>query len=133
MKRNIVENIAVIIPSYKEEKNIFTLIDAISEAVPDSKIIVVDDSPKEYIGKIKFLLKKKKNIEIIFRYKKLGRGSAVLHGFNEAFKDKRIKYFFEIDSDLAHNPNEISRFIDKMEKGRHDVVIGSRYVKGGKI
>ena len=126
------ENIAIVTPSYREFKNIPVLIKKIRKIFPKSEIVTVDDSPKDESLKLKALLKKEKNIRLISRFKKLGRGSAVIEGFREAFKNKRIKYFFEIDSDLAHNPSQMPRFLNKIMTGKYDVVIGSRYVKGGK-
>lgn len=126
------ENIAIVVPSYRDFKNIFELIKKIKKILPESKIIIVDDSLPEENLKLRKLLSRKKNIKVVSRLKKLGRGSAVLDGFREALKDRSIDFFFEIDSDLAHNPNEIPRFLDKMMTGKYDVVIGSRYVMGGK-
>ncbi|OGH23438.1 MAG: hypothetical protein A2629_00120 [Candidatus Levybacteria bacterium RIFCSPHIGHO2_01_FULL_41_15] len=127
------KNTAVIVPSYREsEKNIKALVLKIKNILPDSLTIIIDDSPKKEAHKIKSLLKNYKNVKIIFRFKKLGRGSAVMEGFKEAFKNKNIKYFFEIDSDLAHNPSQMPRFLNKIMTGKCDVVIGSRYIEGGK-
>ncbi|MCL5432746.1 MAG: glycosyltransferase, partial [Patescibacteria group bacterium] len=98
-----------IIPSYNETKNLKILIERIKKSLPGSKIVVVDDSPLNENEKLKSALKSYKNITIISRFKKSGRGSAVILGFKEALKDKNIKYLFEIDSDLAHNPEEVER------------------------
>ncbi len=126
------ENIAIVTPSYKEFKNISVLIRKIRKILPGSKIVIVDDSPKDQSLSLKKLLSKQKNVKVISRFKKLGRGSAVMEGFKEALRDKNLEYFFEIDSDLAHNPSEMPRFLNKITTGKYDVVIGSRYIKGGK-
>ena len=132
VKIDMGENISIVTPSYREFKNIPFLIKKIRRILPESKIVIVDDSPKDENLKLKILLKKEKNIKLISRFKKLGRGSAVIEGFRKAFKNKRIKYFFEIDSDLAHNPSEMPRFLNKIMTGKYDVVVGSRYMEGGK-
>src|SRR3989338_10011724 len=132
VKIDMGENISIVTPSYREFKNIPFLIKKIRRILPESKIVVVDDSPKNENLKLKSLFKKEKNIKLMSRFEKLGRGSAVLDGFKEAFKDKRIKYFFEIDSDLAHSPSEMPRFLNKIMTGEYDVVIGSRYIEGGR-
>jgi len=119
-------------PSYREFKSIPVLIKKIRKILPKSKIVIIDDSPRDENLKLKTLLKKQKNIKLISRFKKLGRGSAVLKGFKEALKNKRINYFFEIDSDLAHNPSQMPRFLNKIMTGEYDVIIGSRYIEGGK-
>lgn len=124
---------AIIIPSYNESKNLQILLKQIDQALSAPKIIVVDDSSRQENKKINKIVKNKKNIILISRLKKSGRGSAVLEGFNQALKDKRINYFFEMDSDLAHNPKEFTRFIKKVNEYPYDLVIGSRYKPGGKI
>ena len=126
-------NIAVVIPSYKEIKNIEILIKGISKELPGAKIIIVDDSPKNENEKLKQELKRKRKIILISRLKKGGRGSAVLEGFIKALKDKNIKYVFEMDSDLAHDPKEMERFVKKINDEKFDFIIGSRYLPGGKI
>lgn len=132
MKNN---EIAVIIPSYNESKNIEILINRILKLFKGITIIIVDDSSGQEKHRINEFIKKNqnKNLILISRTKKLGRGSAVLRGFREGLKNKSKKLFFEMDSDLAHNPDEIQRFLNKIEKGNYDLIIGSRYIPGGTI
>lgn len=125
--------IAVIIPSYNEVKNLSILIKGIERELHGAKIIIVDDSRPSENEKLKKGIRKYKDVSLISRFKKSGRGSAVLLGFKEALKDRNTKYFFEMDSDLAHDPKEMKRFIKKEEEGSYDLIIGSRYLPGGKI
>ena len=126
-------NIAVVIPSYNEVKNILILIKGIEKELSGVKIVIVDDSLPKENEKLKTILKGRKNIMLISRLKKSGRGSAVLDGFREVLKDKKIEYVFEMDSDLAHDPKEMKRFIEKKNSEKYDLIIGSRYLPGGKI
>jgi dolichol-phosphate mannosyltransferase len=125
--------ISVIIPSYNEVMNIAILVKGISEELPAAKIVIVDDSNLIENNKLKKIVKGKRNIFLISRLKKSGRGSAVLDGFGETLKDKKIKYFFEMDSDLAHDSREMKRFTKKINGGDFDLIIGSRYLPGGRI
>lgn len=127
------KNIAVVIPSYNEVKNISILMKGVYKWLPDAKIIIVDDSSIDENKKLIGITKNKKDIILISRLKKLGRGSAVIEGFREALKNKSIEYVFEMDSDLAHDPQEFSRFIDKLSSKKYDLIIGSRYLPGGRI
>lgn len=131
MKKNT--DIAIVIPSYNEVKNIRILIKGIFKELPGAKIIIIDDSSKTENEKLKLIVKGKRNVILISRLKKGGRGSAVLEGFRETLKDKSIGYVFEMDSDLAHDPKEMKRFIKKKDEGAYDFIIGSRYLPGGKI
>jgi len=126
-------NIAIVIPSYNEVKNVSILIKGIRKVLSETPIIIVDDSLPKENEKLKAILKGNGNIILISRLKKSGRGSAVLEGFKEALKDKSIEYVFEMDSDLAHDPKEMERFTKKNEEGVYDFIIGSRYLPGGKI
>ncbi len=128
-----INNFAVVIPSYNESKNISILISGINKNLKNALIVIIDDSAMEENEKIKKIIKKFKNIELITRLKKSGRGSAVLIGFKRVLKYKKIDYIFEMDSDLAHDPKEFSRFIKEIEVYPYDLVIGSRYKSGGKI
>ena len=127
------KNIVIVIPSYNEVKNISILIKGIYKFLPDSKIIIVDDSSFDENQKLKKMVKVKKEVVLISRLKKSGRGSAVIEGFREALKDKNIEYIFEMDSDLAHDPEEFARFIKKLSEKNYDLIIGSRYLPGGRI
>ena len=127
------KNIAIVIPSYNEVKNISILMKGIYKFLPDSKIIIVDDSSFDENEKLKKMVKNKKEVILISRLKKSGRGSAVIEGFREALRDKNIEYIFEMDSDLAHDPEEFARFIKKLSEKNYDLIIGSRYLPGGRI
>ena len=127
------KNIAIVIPSYNEVKNLSILIKDIYRFLPDSKIIIVDDSSVNENKEIKKIVKNKKNIILISRLKKSGRGSAVIDGFKQSLKDKSVEYIFEMDSDLAHDPKEFARFVNKLSNKNYGLIIGSRYLPGGKI
>lgn len=121
----------VIIPAYNEAKNLQILVAKIKNNFPGIEIVIVDDSKKsENLLLIKSLANFKKVI-ILSRERKQGRGSAVIYGMKEALKNRKIKYFFEMDADLAHNPLEFPQFFSDIEK--YDMVVGSRYLTRSKI
>lgn len=122
---------AIIIPAYKEANNIQILTKKIFDTLPDAYIVIVDDSPKEEFNALKSVIGKQKDIILIARSKKMGRGSAVLYGLNHALQNKSIRYFFEMDADLAHDPSEFTLFLK--ESHNADLVIGSRYLKKSNI
>lgn len=124
--------IAIIIPTLNEKENIGRLIGEILKLNLDVKIFVVDDNSPDKTGEIvKKLAEKYKNVKLILRVKKRGRGGAVIDGFSEALKNKEIKYLFEMDADFSHDPKDIPRFLEKIKEV--DVVIGSRYLPGSQI
>lgn len=126
------KNIAVITPSYREDKNIEILLEQINIYLHGAKVFIVDDSNIHDNKKIAKIVARYKNAILISRFKKMGRGSAIITGFREALKDKGLSYFFEMDSDLAHSPKEFDRYLLKLREKKYDLIIGSRYLKGAK-
>jgi dolichol-phosphate mannosyltransferase len=122
-------NIAIIIPAYKENENIFRLIKKIKSIVPESYIYIVDDSPKKNLIKKKL----KNNINFFYRNKKLGRGSAVIYGLKKAILKKNINIFIEMDADFSHNPTELKKKINFFKKNKLDLLIASRYISKSRI
>lgn len=80
--------------------------------------------------KIEEGLKKKypRNIHVVL-CKKRGLGKAYITGFQYVLKNIKGNLICEMDADLSHNPKYLIKFLDLIKK--YDVVIGSRYIKGG--
>ena len=126
--------LSIVLPTYNERENIGRLIEKIMTIFKknnfDGLIIVVDDNSPDGTDKIvENCIKKYNNIKLIEREKKLGLGTAYVRGFKEAIKYSDL--IIEMDSDFSHNPNDIPRLINTIN--HVDVVVGSRYVKNGKI
>jgi len=127
-------NLSIIIPTYNEKENIPILLNKIFNEFKEHKIngevIVVDDNSPDGTGKIVENLKKKyKHLKIIHRSGKLGLSSAVLDGFKIA----KGNVFGVMDADLSHPPEKIPKMFSIIKEEKADFVIGSRYVKGGRI
>ncbi len=125
--------LSLIIPTYNEKDNIKKLILALLEEFDKNKIegeiIVVDDNSPDKTGEIVEDLKiQYTNIKIIHRKGKLGLSSAVLEGFNVASGN----IWGVMDADLSHPVLKVNEMYQAIMKGA-DIVVGSRYVKGGKI
>lgn len=129
MKKN---KLSIIIPSYNESKNLEILLKGIRNLY-EVPVYIIDDSNSIENNKIRLLVSELKNVFLVTRKEKKGRGSAVIDGFRKALKNHNTKYFLEMDSDLAHDPKEIERFLNKERLGEYDLIIGSRYLPGGKI
>ena len=127
------QSLAVIIPTFNEAENITKLIRQIRSYIgPNDKIIIVDDNSPDGTGKIvEKYAKNGKNIYVIHRKGKEGRGSAVIAGFKLAQKFNP-DYYLEMDADFSHKPEDIVRLLSKIKEGR-DVVIGSRYLSKSQI
>ncbi len=125
-------SICIVIPSFNENENINLLLDEIYKLdLNNFYIVIIDDSIESFQNRIKFI---NDRIYYIHRGKKLGRGSAILHGISHALNLKKdIKLFIEMDADMSHHPNELLRNIDFFKKKNLDLLISSRYKKKSKI
>jgi len=127
--------IGIILPTYREEENISKLIEAIENLKIDASILVIDDSSPDGTAKIvKEKQSKYSNIRLMIRPKKSGLGTAITDGFRFFLSLKQMpKYVMTMDADYSHNPKDIPRLLSTMYENDCAIVIGSRYVKGGKI
>ncbi len=124
------QKIGIIIPTYNEEENIGSLVDKINSCIPNSEIFIVDDTLNRLPEKI---LENKNFVHYFHRGKKLGRGTAVIFGLEQALKKNYIDIFIEMDADFSHEPNELKEKIDFFTKRKLDMLIASRYTKNSKI
>ncbi len=124
--------ISIIISAYSEENNIIPLVRKILYYYPDSKIIFVDGKSGDRTRELELetARKHKNRVFIVQRPRKLGLGSAYTVGFRLALK-LGTPFIFQMDADLSHNPAYLNGMIKALKYA--DVVIGSRYIKGGKI
>ena len=125
--------IGVILPTYCEAQNIEKLIAEI-EALPlNASILVIDDSsPDGTADAVRKLQSQYSNILLHVRPKKSGLGSAITDGFRFFLSLKNVPEFVvTMDADYSHNPEDLPRLVSNMGSGC-DLVIGSRYCKGGK-
>ncbi len=130
--------IVIILPTYNEIDNIERIVEKFqNEVFPKIKnhkmsILVVDDkSPDGTAEKVRELMKKYKNLELLSGSKK-GLGAAYIRGMTYAVEKMNADAVAEVDADLSHPPEKIPEFIKKLEEG-YDFVIGTRYSEGGSI
>jgi len=120
----------VMIPTYNEAENIKALIKDILNLKKDINIVVVDDDSPDKTWKIvEDISKKEKNVHLLLRKTKKGRGLAGIAGFKYCL-DKGADYIIEMDADFSHDPLFIAKLLEKIP--HYDLVLGSRYTKGGK-
>ena len=132
--------VVVIVPTYKEKENIGLLISALLEQFKkmpyDAHILVVDDnSPDGTAEEVKKAMERvrvgKRNVHLLTGKKK-GLGAAYQRGIKFALSELEADTVVGMDADFSHKPKDVTRLIEQIDKGA-DFVIGSRYVRGGKI
>jgi len=125
--------VAILLPTYKEAENIESLIKKLQQLKLNLTIAVIDDSsPDGTANIIKKLQKEYNNILLLVRPSKLGLGTAITDGFRLLLSQKnKPKYIVTMDADYSHNPDDITKLLHAAKQGS-DLIIGSRYCKGGK-
>ena len=124
----------VILPCYNEEQNLKTLIPAINATIKPKmpyKIIAINDGSIDNTGQLLKALSEEYPIKIIEHTKNKGLAETLKDGLNAATKASEDEdLIITMDADNTHDP----RYMLDMTKNtsQADIVIGSRYVKGGK-
>ena len=119
-------------PTYNEGETIAPIIDAILEQLSDPRrVLVVDDSSPDGTGEIADrIASERADVEVMHRPAKLGLGPAYVAGFRRALEGG-AELVVQMDADFSHDPRELGRLIDAARDA--DLVIGSRYVPGGRV
>lgn len=95
-------------------------------------LLIVDDSSPDGTGEIikRLIPEFEGRLHILERTIKDGLGRAYIAGFKWGLAKEQYEYFFEIDADFSHNPEDLMRLNDACEHDGNDLAVGSRYVKG---
>ena len=123
--------ILIIIPTYNEQGNIAILISEIwaQTAGHDISILIVDSHSPDGTGEtVEGMARSDARIHVLHQPLKLGLGKAYLEGFHWAFQ-RDFELIVTMDADLSHDPAYIPEMI--RQAANYDLVIGSRYVRGG--
>jgi dolichol-phosphate mannosyltransferase len=125
--------IAVMLPTYREGQNIESLIREIQRLNLNILVLVIDDSsPDGTADIVRRLQKEFDNVILFVRPAKLGLGTAITAGFRLLISlENPPDYIIAMDSDYSHNPKDIPTLVNSAKHG-YDLVIGSRYIHGGK-
>lgn len=121
----------VVIPTYNERSNISELIEKIFALnISGLEVLVVDDNSPDGTAEVVRGLSIKYPVKLLSRNKKEGLGKAYVSAFKSVlYQNDKLDYIIQMDADLSHNPKNILDFLHKM--GEYDLVLGSRYIKGG--
>jgi dolichol-phosphate mannosyltransferase len=119
----------VIVPTYNEKENLPLLLQALLDLPQQVSVIVVDDNSPDGTGNIaEEWAARSDRVLVVHRPGKLGLGTAYVAGFCRALADN-YRRIMTMDADFSHDPRFIPPVIAMSES--FDVVIGSRYVRGG--
>jgi dolichol-phosphate mannosyltransferase len=123
----------LILPTYNEAENVGPIVRAArAQLRPGDRILVVDDNSPDGTGAIADQLAQElPGVDVLHRPGKQGLGRAYLAGFEEALAGG-AELILEMDADFSHDPADLPRLLAAAEEGA-DLVLGSRYVAGGRV
>lgn len=128
-------SILVVTPTYNERESLPRLVERLRVAVPQAHLLVVDDSSPDGTGRLADeLAAADPCVHVLHRTAKNGLGAAYVAGFEWAL-ERDYGVIVEMDADGSHAPEDLSRLLAGVSDGRlgADLVIGSRYVPGGRV
>jgi dolichol-phosphate mannosyltransferase len=121
----------VVLPTYNERENIAQIIYGVLSADARFDVLVVDDSsPDRTAAAVRTIELSSPRVRLVQRDRKMGLGSAYVLGFETGAREG-FGAVCTMDADLSHDPRYLVEMLAM--QGDHDVVIGSRYIAGGRI
>lgn len=128
----------VVIPTYNERENLASVVERVRRAVPASRVLIVDDASPDGTGALADVLAADDPaVQVLHRAGKAGLGAAYLEAFEWALA-REYDPIVQLDADGSHRPEDLpallAAFGEADASGRAvDLVIGSRWVPGGRI
>jgi dolichol-phosphate mannosyltransferase len=121
----------VIIPTYNERENLAAVVERLL-AVPDVSVLVVDDASPDGTGGIADALAASSGgrLSVLHRRGSRGFGRSYIEGMQQALAGDAT-HICQMDADLSHDPAALPRLLEAGATA--DLVIGSRYVPGGRL
>ncbi|HTK62655.1 MAG TPA: polyprenol monophosphomannose synthase [Pseudonocardia sp.] len=126
-----ITSVLVVIPTYNERDNVLPVVTRIHNAVPAAHILVVDDNSPDGTGEVADrLAERDARVHVLHRQAKDGLGAAYLAGFAWALA-REYAVVVQMDADGSHPPESLPGMLELLADA--DLVLGSRYVRGGGV
>lgn len=129
MSATVSPRILVGVATYNERDNLAPLLQEIHQHLPQADVLITDDNSPDGTGRLADeLARRDARLRVNHRPGKLGLGTAILSAMHYAIEGG-YDYFIEMDADFSHHPRYLPALVAGMEQ--YDVMIGSRYIRGG--
>ena len=122
----------ILLPTYNEITNLEEIIKSIFQHLPTTHILIIDDGSPDGTGQLADQLSQThpSQVFVMHRKSKDGLGRAYVAGFQWAL-ERDYQFFFQMDADFSHDPAYLPQLLKKAQNT--DMVLGSRYIKGGGV
>jgi len=125
------ERVLVVVPTYNEVQNLEPVLDRLRASVPTAHALVVDDGSPDGTGALaEKLAATDERVHVLHRPAKAGLGPAYVAGFRWA-RQHGYDVVVEMDADGSHPPEQLPELLAALADA--DLVLGSRYVPGGRV
>jgi glycosyltransferase involved in cell wall biosynthesis len=123
--------VLVVLPTYNEADNLELIMKRLRTAVPDADVLVADDNSPDGTGQIADrIAATDDHVHVLHRTRKQGLGTAYREGFAWGLS-RGYDVFCEMDADGSHQPEALPTLLERLRSA--DLVIGSRWVPGGRV
>jgi dolichol-phosphate mannosyltransferase len=121
----------VVLPTYNEHENLEPMVAAILEALPEARVLVVDDRSPDGTGELAdTIAAREPRVEVHHRPGKEGLGVAYRDGFRRVVDRPETRAVVQMDADFSHDPADLPRLLSPL-MGDADLALGTRYIPGG--
>ncbi|MEK7125592.1 MAG: polyprenol monophosphomannose synthase [Patescibacteria group bacterium] len=122
----------ILLPTYNERENIKIIIPEVLRLWPRIFILVIDDnSPDGTAQSARSLMNEYPQVSLLQRQNKTGLGAAYIEAMQQVIQDKEVRFIITMDADGSHAPRYLKDFL--AYGSEYDLIIGSRYVRGGGV
>lgn len=123
----------IIVPTYNERESLTAVLDRISASSPEVDVLVVDDNSPDGTGSLADTYSSTNSrVHVLHRERKAGLGPAYIAGFRWAL-EQNYSWVVEMDADGSHDPAVVPALLGIARGVTADLVIGSRWVTGGRV
>jgi dolichol-phosphate mannosyltransferase len=121
----------IVVPTYNERENVGALVPQLLQVAPDADVMLVDDnSPDGTLAAAEQLFGTNPRFSSLRRTGSRGIGRSLLDGYRVAV-ERGYSRVVQVDADFSHDPKMIPVLVNATRDA--DVVIGSRYCRGGRV
>ena len=121
----------VVLPTYNERENVERMANAILASLPEASLLIVDDSSPDGTGELAdTIAAREARVSVLHRPAKQGLGVAYRDGFRWVLERPDARAVVQMDADFSHDPADLPRLLAPL-MGNADLVLGTRYMRGG--
>ncbi len=126
--------VLIAVCTLNEADNIVPLVTQLRQAIPSADVLVVDDhSPDGTAERVSTLAQHDPQIRVLVRHDERGLGSAIRCAMKQSV-EQDYEFFINLDADFSHDPAQVPLLLRRaVDPPNVDVVIGSRYARGGRV